>query len=64
VEGENEDWLTFYGVCCCWNLKFLIAHYFKMCHFLWDSTHILCSARSSLIVLVFSQSGGNEISFQ
>jgi len=37
-----------------------IAHYLEMHNFLWHSTHILCSVRSSLIVLVFSQSANRQ----
>jgi len=37
-----------------------IAHYLETRNFLWDSTHILCSARSSLIVLVLSQSANRQ----
>jgi hypothetical protein len=38
----------------------LIAHYLETRNFSWDSAHILCSARRSLIPLVFSQSANRQ----
>jgi hypothetical protein len=37
-----------------------VAHYLETCHFLWDSAHILYSAMTSLIALVFSQSANRQ----
>jgi len=37
-----------------------IGHYLETRNYLWDSTHILCSARSSLLVLVFSPSAKRQ----
>ena len=37
-----------------------IEHYLEMRNYLWDRTHILCGARSSLNVLVFSQSANRH----
>jgi len=48
------------SACILWHILLLkfeepIAQYLETRNFLWDSSHILCSERSSLIVLVFSQ---------
>jgi hypothetical protein len=51
-----------YISCCMLLLKFEdpVAHYLETHHFLWDSAHILCSAMTSLIALVFSQSANKQ----
>ena len=42
------------------HFEYCIAHYLETRHFSWDSAHILCSARTSLIVVVFSQSANRQ----
>jgi hypothetical protein len=35
MKGENKErWLTFYGVCCCWNLKISLCPILKHTHFM------------------------------
>ena len=51
-----------YILCCMLLLKFEdpIAHYLETRHFLWDSPYVLCSAMTSLIAPVSSQSANRQ----